>query len=226
MTNEVLTDATIQHFINSAISEIEHEFDLYITPVRFLEKHDYDKEMFVKSYSFIQLQHGNVLNIDSLTLTFSNEPDTKVIDFPMEFVHVMPQEGVIQLVPAFGNTFSGFLLSAFSGTQFHAIRAMGATNFPGGIRVGYTSGFALDKVPSMIVNLVESLAAHKVLSLLGPVLFPHNSIGISIDGVSQSTSNPGPGFLQGRMDNLEKVIEKQKIALKGYYQKAFQVSYF
>lgn len=226
LTGDTLQDKTIQHYINASISEVEHEFDLYVTPTKFSEKLDYDKEMFVKSYSFIQLKHSNVLNIESFTLTFSNEEDTKVVDFPMEFVHVMPQEGVIQLVPAFGNTFSGFLLSAFSGTQFHAIRAMGFTNFPGGIRVIYTAGFAKDQIPSIIVDLIEAMAAHKILSLMGPVLFPHSSVGISIDGVSQSTGNPGPNFFQSRLKELEGHIEKAKIAVKGYYQKAFQVSYF
>lgn len=226
LTGQTVTDKALQHYVNAAISEIEHEFDLYITPVTFKEKIDYDKEMFVKSYSFIQLKHGNVLDIEEFVLSFSNADDTEVISFPMEFVHVMPQEGVIQLVPAFGSSFSGFLLSAFSGTQFHAIRAMGFTNFPGGIRIKYRSGFAKDKVPSIIVDLIEAMSAYKILSMMGPVLFPHNSIGISIDGVSQSTSNPGPQYLATRMGELEKQIEKAKTAVRGYYQKAFQVSYF
>lgn len=226
MSNEEITNETIQHYINAAVSVIEHELDLYITPVKFYEKHDYVKEMFSSNYAYIKLNHPNVLSVEGLELSFSNISDTKIVDFPVEFIHVMPQEGAIQLVPAFGKTFSGFLISAFSGTQFHALRSMGASEFPGGIRVTYTSGFDKDKVPSAIVSLIENLAAFQMLSALGPVIFPFNSVGISIDGVSQSTSTMGPQFLSKRLDDLSKIIEEQKRAIKGYYQRSFLVDYF
>jgi len=223
LTNESIDDATIQHYINAAISSIEHELDLYITPVKFKEKHDYDKEMFVKNFAYLKLDHPNILNVEKLELSFSNTDDTRIVDFPREFIHVKPQEAAIQLVPAFGQTFSGFILSAFSGTQFHALRSQGINNFPGGIRVTYTCGFDKDKVPSGIVSLIENLAAFQMLSILGPVIFPYNSVGVSIDGVSQSTSSMGPQYLSKRLDDLGKIIEEQKKAIKGYYQRAFLV---
>jgi len=225
MSQEEITDDTIQHYINAAISSVEHELDLYITPVKFREKHDYVKEMFVQNYAYIKLNHPNVLNVEALELSFSNVNDTRIVDFPVEFIHVMPQEGAIQLVPAFGQTFSGFLLSAFSGSQFHAMRAMGVRDFPGGIRVTYTSGFDKDKIPSGIVSLIENIAAYQMLSILGPVIFPYNSVGVSIDGVSQSTSTMGPQYLSKRLDDLGKIIDEQKKAIKGYYQRAFLIDY-
>jgi len=225
MSNQVIDDQTIQHYINAAISSVEHEMDLYITPVKFREKHDYVAEMFSSSYSYLKLNHPNILNVNKFELSFSNVQDTKIVDFPIEFIHVMPQEGVIQLVPAFGQSFSGFMISAFSGTQFHALRSMGAGQFPGGIRVEYTCGFDKDKVPSAIVSLIENLAAFQMLSILGPVIFPHNSIGISIDGVSQSTSTMGPQYLTKRLDDLSKIIEEQKRIVKGYYQRSFMIDY-
>lgn len=225
MNNESISDATIQHYINAAISLIEHEMDLYITPVKFREKHDYVKEMFTQNYAFLRLNHPNILNVNKLELSFSNVNDTRIIDFPVEFIHVMPQEGSIQLVPAFGQSFSGFLISAFSGTQFHALTSMGSTSFPGGIRVEYTCGFDKNKVPSSIVSLIENLAAFQLLSSLGPVIFPHNSVGISIDGVSQSTSTMGPQYLSKRLDDLSKIIEEQKRVIKGYYQRGTLIDY-
>ena len=225
LTGQEIDNETIQHYINSAISSIEHEFDLYITPVTFKEKHDYKKELWLSSYAYLKLNHPNILKVTNVSLSFSNSDDTRIIDFPMEFVHVMPQEGAIQLVPAFGSTFSGFLLSAFSGTQFHALRQMGVTDFPGGFRITYVAGFENNKVPSALVSLIENLAAYQMLSIVGPVLFPHNSIGISIDGVSQSTSTMGPQFLAKRLDDLDKIIQAQKIAVKGYYQRSLQVDW-
>ena len=225
MSQQEVTDETIQHYINSAISSIEHELDLYITPVKFNEKHDYDKEMFANNYSYIKLNHPNILNVERLELTFSNVNNTKIIDFPMEFVHVMPQEGAVQLVPAYGQSFSGFILSAFSGVQFHAMQSMGVANFPGGIRITYTCGFDKDRVPSAMVNLIENTAAFQMLSIVGPVIFPFNSIGVSIDGVSQSTSTMGPQYLSKRLDDLAKMIDEQKRIVKGYYQRGTLIDY-
>ena len=227
LTGQEIEDETIEHYISAAISEIEHELDLYITPVTFEEKHDYQRHEFTWNYNYLKLNHPNVISVEKVELTFSNnEENLGFVQFPLEHVHVMPQEGVIQLVPAFGTSLSGFLLSAFSGTQFHALRAIGLTTFPGGVRVKYTSGFEEDKVPTAVVELIENMAAWKLLSFIGPLIFPHTSVGVSMDGVSQSVGTPGPQFLVNRIKDLGEIIEKQKAAIKGYYQRTFQIDFF
>jgi hypothetical protein len=98
-------------------------------------------------------------------------------------------------------------------------------HWPGAVRVTYNSGFEVDKIPAMIVGLIENLAAFKLLSVMGPILFPHNSVSIGIDGTSQSVGTMGPAFLQNRLADLEKIIGQNKEAMKGYYQKRFLVDY-
>ena len=227
LTNQSLTDDTIKHYIDSAISQIEHELDLYITPVTFEEKHDYNRHEFNWKYNYLKLNHPNVITVEEVQLSFSNDQtNLGFVQFPMEHVHVMPQEGVIQLVPAFGTSLSGFLLSAFSGTQFHALRAIGLDSFPGAVRVKYQAGFEKDKIPSAIVELIENLAAYKILTFIGPLIFPHTSVGVSIDGVSQSVGTPGPQFLAARIKDLTDIIQMQKDAIKGYYQKRWNIDFF
>jgi hypothetical protein len=227
LTNQSLTDETIKHYIDSAISQLEHELDLYITPVTFEEKHDYNRHEFTWNYNYLKLNHPNVIHVEEVQLSFSNDQSNLgFVQFPMEHVHLMPQEGVIQLVPAFGTSLSGFLLSAFSGTQFHALRAIGLENFPGAVRVKYQAGFETDKVPAAIVELIENLAAYKILTFIGPLIFPHTSMGVSIDGVSQSVGTPGPQFLSARINDLNNIIQAQKDAVKGYYQKRWNIDFF
>lgn len=224
LTGQQLDDATIEYYIKTAISDIEHMLDLYITPVKFRETHDYEREKFTWSYNYMKLDHPNILNISKVELSFSNNSATPgFVSFPLEHVYVRPQEGVFQLVPAFGTSLSGFLLSAFGGAQFHALRAIGLSMFPGGVRVEYTAGFAQDRVPASICELIEVTAALKVLSSLGPVLFPNTSVSISVDGVSQSTGNFGPKFLNDRIDQLKEERERQTDIVKGYYQRRFLV---
>lgn len=227
LTGQTIDDSMIKHYIDSAISELEHELDMYITPVTFEEKHDYMRHEFTWNYNYLKLNHPNVIAIEEVQLSFSNdERNLGFVQFPLEHVHLMPQEGIMQLVPAFGTSLSGFLLSAFSGTQFHALRAIGLDNFPGGVRVKYTAGFEAGKIPATIVELIENAAAYKLLTFIGPLLFPHTSIGVSMDGVSQSVGTPGPQFLSARIKDLADIIQKQKDVIKGYYQRRWNIDFF
>jgi len=227
LTGETISDEALKHYIDAAISEIEHELDLYITPVTFEEKHDYRRHEFTWSYNYLKLNHPNVIAVEQIELSFDNSDGSEgFVQFPLEYVHLQPQEGVLQLVPAFGTSLSGFLMSAFSGSQFYALFAQGLDTFPGGMRVKYTSGFEIDKVPTAVVELIENMAAHKILTFMGPLIFPHTSVGVSMDGVSQSVGTAGPQFLVNRIKDLEGIIEKQKEAIKGYYQRRYQMDFF
>lgn len=227
LTGESMSDDAIDFYINAAISEIEHMLDLNITPVKYREKHDYRRHNFTWNHNYLKVDHPNILNVSKVELSFTNDEDVRgFVDFPLEHVHVQPQEGVIQLVPAFGTSLSGFLLSAFSGTQFHALRATGITNFPGGIRVEYTAGFAPGKIPYIICQAIEIMSAINILSSLGPVLFPQSSTSISIDGVSQGVGTFGPKHLNDRIQQLEQERERVIDSLKGYYQRRWLVDFF
>lgn len=227
LTGETVSDDTINYHVNAAISELEHVLDISITPVKYMERHDYVRENFSWSHNYMKANHSPILYVEKLELSFSNEASVPgFVNFPLEHVHVMSQEGTIQLVPAFGTSISGFLLSAFSGTQFHALTAMGMSNFPGGVRVTYVAGFQQDKVPALISQLIGIMSSMNILSMLGPILFPHTSVSVGLDGVSQGTGGFGPKHLNDRIDQLGKEKDRLLDAAKGYYQKRWMIDYF
>jgi hypothetical protein len=225
LTGETIDDETLKYYIDAAISELEHELDLYITPVNFEEKHDYSKHEFNWSYNYTKLQHGNVLHVTKVELSFTNNISQGFVEFPLEMVHMMHQEGVLQLVPATGVGLTSYAISTMAGAQFWALSG-GLTQFPGAMRINYTSGFEEGKIPAAIVDLIENMAAYKLLTFIGPLLFPHTSIGISIDGTSQSVGTPGPQFLAQRIKDLKEIVDEGKDAIKGYYQRRFQIDMF
>lgn len=227
LTGETVTDETLTTYIIESISEIEHELDLYITPTQFQERHDYDREMQFWSFGYLRLHHSPILNVNKFQLTFNNglANGVPLVDMPLEFIHVQPQDGTIQLVPANGVSVSGFVASVYSGLGYHAFNSQAISHWPGAVLVEYTAGFPDGKVPALLVGLIENLAAYKFLSTLGPILFPYSSVSISIDGTGQSVGTPGPAFLQQRLSELEKIIEKQMEAARGYYQKRFLLDY-
>lgn len=226
-TGEEVDDTTLQDYLDQSISEVEHELDLYITPVKFRERHDYSREMYFWSFGYIKLYHVPIITVDRYVLTFNNGMPTSppLIEIPLEYIHVQSQEGTVQLVPAHGVSISGFIASVYSGLGFHAFNAQYIHQWPGAVHIDYTAGFPPDKVPAVLVGLIENLAAYKFLSSLGPVLFPYSSVGISLDGVSQSTGNAGPAYLQTRLSELEKAITLQKEAARSYYQRRFLIDY-
>lgn len=229
LTNQEVSDETLEDYIKQAISEIEHTLDLYITPVTFEERQDYSREMQFWSFGYLKVNHGPILNVQKYQLTFNNginlPGSLPLVDIPLEFVHVQPQEQTIQLVPAQGVTISGFIVSIYSGLGYHAFNSQAISHWPGAVFVRYQAGFEKDKVPALLVGLIENLAAFKFLSTMGPILFPHNSTSIGIDGTSQSVGTLGPAFLRQRLEELEKMIQSGMEAARGYYQKRFQVDY-
>jgi len=229
LTGEEVPDAALQSYIDQAISEIEHTLDLYITPVTFRERHDYNRELQFWSFGYVKVDHGPILDMSKFQLTFNNGSGAAgsfpLIDIPLEYIHIQPQEQTVQLVPAQGVTVSGFVASIYSGMAYHALGAGGISMWPGAILVEYRAGFEDGKVPALLVGLIENMAAIKMLSVMGPILFPHNSTSISIDGTSQSVGTLGPAFLQNRLKDLQGLATAQMEAAKGYYQKRFLIDF-
>lgn len=226
LTGQTLSDETLNNYIIQAISRLEHELNIFITPVHFEERHDYDREIWTQQYAWVKLNNSPVLDCQSVQLSFGNgTPLPPLVEFPLEFVYVNGQEGAIRLVPVLGTASSGFVLSSFAGAQFMALMAMGLMNFPGAVLVKYRAGFEPNKVPAMISGLIEKKAAYMVLSTIGHLLFPYNSVGVGVDGLSQSVSTPGPQFLAARLQQLQQQIQEETDAAKNYYNKKFLIDY-
>jgi hypothetical protein len=229
LTGQTVEDATLQGYIDQAVSEVEHNLDLYVTPVTFREHHDYSRHQFFWSFGYFKVNHGPILDVSKFQLTFNNGsggPGTvPLVDIPLEFIHTQPQEQTVQLVPAQGVTISGLIVSIYSGLGFHAFNNQALSAWPGAILIEYRAGFENGQIPAMLVGLIENLAAWKMLSVMGPILFPHNSVSIGIDGTSQSVGTMGPAFLQNRLKDLKDLIDQQYDAARGYYLKKFQIDY-
>lgn len=227
LTGQTISDATLNDYITKAISRLEHELNIFITPVQFEERHDYDREIWTQQYAWIKLNNSPILNCQSVQLSFGNgTPMPPLVEFPLEFVYVNGQEGAIRLVPVLGTATSGFVLSSFAGAQWMALVAMGVFNFPGAVLVKYRAGFEPDKVPAMISGLIEKMAALMALSALGHLIFPYSSIGIGLDGTSQSVGTPGIQFLTGRIADLKEQVQQELDAARNYYQKKLLIDFF
>ena len=227
LTKQSISDATLEKYIIKAISTLEHQLGIYITPIHFDERHDLTKDIWINSFAWVKLNQAPILDVQEVALSFVNQnalPPS--IKFPLELVYVNSNEGAIRLTPALGTTVAITTSLAVAGAQVAWFNMIGSNIYPGAIRVKYRCGFEQDKVPAVIASLLNKMASLEVLSSLGPVLFPSNSSSVGTDGVSQSVSGPGPALFSQRINELKEAIVTETEATKTYYQKRILIDYF
>lgn len=217
LTNQTVSDATIERFIVQSISEIEHEHQIYISPVTVnRERQDYSWNTFFHSYGFMRLNLRPILEIIKLEVSIPGPDRENLIEWPSNWIRCYNTDGTLQLTPLTG---SGSVLTTMAGSgAVFPVRLFSADKFPQFWACTYRSGFDVDKTPAIISELVAVSAALKLLSMLGPILFPTTGYSIGIDGLSQSVSTPGPNYLVGRIQSLMEQREKLTQAVRSFYQ--------
>jgi hypothetical protein len=218
LTKQTLPDSAIQMFITQAISEIEHDLTLFISPIVIQdERHNYHWHDFSTSFGFLQLSYRPVMSVSSLKVALPTAVNNEnLVEWPINWVKIQREPGILQLVPLTG---AGSVLTAMvsSGAVF-PIRIFSAQHYPQFWSVTYTVGFQNDQVPALIVELICVSAALKILNAIGPAVMPFGNYSIGIDGLSQSTSLPGPGWLNARIQGMVQQKAELTTAAKKFYQ--------
>lgn len=226
LTGETLSDAVIEKKIKASVSWLEHELDLYITPVSFEERHDWNLQHWSANFGMIKVSHSNVISIEAVEFKFTNDPSFSgngTLAIPNEMIYFEPKDGMIRIVPASNATFSGWLYSVMGGYMLGVISMKG--RIPGVIWVRYTVGFEQDKIPALISDIVEVQAALEILSMLSTILFPYASHSVSQDGLSHSTGSPGPQYLAGRIQQLQQRLDTLMEAARKAYTKKILIDW-
>ncbi len=210
ITNQELSDDDLKDFITRAISRIEHEARIAISPVKYLERFDYNIWDYTK-FNWIQLNHWPVLQIESVMAKY---PNTEAfIQYPAEWISCYNETGTFQMVPTQG-AITQFLIT--NDASLLPLVLGGRANWPQLWQVAYTSGFEQDKTPAFINDLIGLYATIPILEMLNSITFL-GSYGIGIDGVSQSVSLPGPGWLDGRINQLNERAAASLDTIKRFY---------
>jgi len=223
LTKETLSDETIQEFVVQAISEIEHTLQLYISPVTIRkERHNYAWNEFYSAFGFLTLNHKPILEVQKLEIMIPTAGTSdNFIEWPTAWLKVYNQHGTLQLLPLTGSG-SVLVTQASSGVSF-PYRLFNVNHYPQFWAITYRVGFDNDALPALMGELIEIIAAIKVLGMLSPVIFPYNSYSISLDGLGQSISTPGPMWFSKRLDDLDKRKQELIAAARSYYELAFSM---
>jgi hypothetical protein len=197
---EVLKDR-----INMAQNEAEVLLKTTMTPELFVVKSPYDSTLY-RSHITLRVEHKPILSVESIRVVSADGEN--IYEIPSQWIEVANATSgclnVIPLLSSFGAASGGgTIVSQNAGMIF--IATLGSLMWlPAFWEIKYRSGLTLNEgqVPVLINNIVGCMAAIDLLSNLGSLNLS-NSVSISQDGISQSTSGQGPAIYSQRIQELE-----------------------
>lgn len=194
-----VTDEDLQDLILVAVSKAEELTGTYIFPVQFQEKQPFDRQQY-ESFGYMQTLRRPVSSIQSLTVTPSNNVD--LFSVPLEWVETANLiRGQINIIPMTISN-QNLVVNSQSGGGAAFLAFLSYKNWiPAFWQVKYTCGYPDGMIPRIINYLVGIIAAIDALAMLGATLMG-NSASLGIDGLSQSSSGPGPQVYETRIAML------------------------
>ena len=201
-----MTPEMVKDIIDGAVQQAESDCKIDIFPVKRRVKQAFDKNAY-ESYGFIKYPFRPITSIDKLSITPANGQDVYTV--PLEWVEtaycVRGQINIIPMTAAFLQSGSVPQQSA-GGAMFLAILGNRAW-VPAYWQLECTSGFPDGLIPRVVNELIGTIAAMEILSMLATTYARSQSHSLGIDGLSQSVSTPGPQIFKNRYEELQ---EKRK----------------
>lgn len=217
-----------------AMNEAEALIGTTITREAFKEKHAFDMSLY-NNYVHTRTEHGPIISLEQLSIVASN--GQTIFKIPPEWIEAANFSknliNVIPLLASYGGTsVSGTPVTANgngAGPAFLAIWASYgmAGQIPAYWNVQYTAGLSNKEgqVPTIVNELIGALAAIDTLSLIAPSNI-YNSQSLSQDGISQSSSGPGPALYRTRIQELEEKRDMLVKKIKGIFSRKYFISNF
>jgi hypothetical protein len=203
----------IKEQIIEAVGLTETETGADIIPKQITEKQAFDF-MAYRSCGYMMLRHRPVISIESFTLTDSmNRQIFKIENDWIETSQL--QQGQLNILPL-GMAANGQALAPFFGGASLMYAAIRSNWIPSVFQVQYTAGFRNAMIPKPLNQLIGTIAAMEVLSIMAATFARSTSGALSIDGLSQSASSPGGDLYSIRLKDL---AEKRNMLVKKIQRK-------
>jgi hypothetical protein len=201
-TKQEMSDDLIDTKIQDAIALVEQETGIQIGPTQHDERQAFDRNEYA-AMGYFRLQNRPVTSIESLRIVASN--DTQLWQVSQDWIDTgYLSKGEIYIVPINVAVSSQAGTSgAAGGAAFLAI--LGQQGWvPAFWRIKYTTGFANGKLPRNINLLIGYQTGLIILADLAAANAKFGSKSLGVDGLSQSSSNPGAVIYDRAIEELEK----------------------
>lgn len=198
-----MTDDLLIDYIDRAVSLAELETGLTIFETDYSASMAWDKQEYA-SFGYFRIEQRPVQSIESLTINLSNNEDIFVV--PNDWIDTkLLHKGQLQIIPlTIALTAGGSLAVPTTAGGATMLQVLGNRPWIGVYwKIKATLGFPNGELPKVVNDLIGTLAALNVLSMLASTFARSTSQSLSIDSMSQSTSGPGPGLFKPRIEELE-----------------------
>ncbi len=221
MNGDQFTAEELKDRIMLATNQAEVLINRPIFPEVFKQKLPFDYSLY-KSYIHLRTEHGPIINLEYLAIISAD--GSNIFQIPPTWIEAANFSknliNVIPLLAAYGvNTVSGAVGNA--GIAFLTVMD-GLSWVPSYWEIGYVCGLSNTEgmVPTVINELIGCIAAIDILSEIAPN-FIYNSQSLTQDGISQSSSGPGPRVYIVRIEELTKKRDELVKKIKGLFMGKF-----
>lgn len=218
---DVLTDDDLKDRIHLAMNEAEILLGRPVSREQFKNKAPFDYAMY-KAYIHVRTETGPIASIEQLAIVSAD--GNNIFEIPPTWIEPANfAKGLINVIPllaAYGiNQVSGAVGNA--GIAFLTVMD-GLGWVPAYWQVKYTAGMTNieGQVPVPVNELIGAIAAIAILSEIAPSNM-FNSQSQTQDGISQSSSGPGPRLYEKRIEELALKQEMLVKKLKGIFSGKF-----
>jgi len=199
---DIMNDEALNDHIVQAVSLAEVETGMQIFPTQHQEKHPFDAFLF-KSLGYFMLRNRPVVSIQALSVVPAN--GVSIYSVPLDWIETAHMaRGQINIIPinvAVVGSISSGTTSTAGGAYFLSILG-GQRWIPAFWQITYTTGWVDGLIPRVVNQLIGTIAAIEILSLLATTYARNTSHSIGIDSMSQSVSTPGPQLFKVRIEEL------------------------
>jgi hypothetical protein len=207
--------------IGLAINEVEMLCKITLSREQFTDKVPFDIALY-KSFIYLKTEQNPILAVQSVQIVSSD--GYAVFKIPPEWLEPSNfAKGIVNVVPILGaySVASGGGVGAYGGIPYLNVFSS-LTFVPGFWQIVYQTGVSKieGQFPTVINDLVGTIAAINMLSVITN-LFLTTSQSLSRDGISQSSSGPGPRMYLPYIEQLE----KKKMELVGKVKATFATKF-
>lgn len=223
---DTFSDDDLKDRIYLASNKVELDLKTTITREQRQEKLPFKQEDY-KAYINLVAEQGPIVSIEQLAIVSADK--NTIFQIPPEWIETtnFPKRliNVIPLLAAYGvNSVQGAVGNA--GIAFLTV-IDGLNWVPAYWQIQYTSGISNTegKIPTVVNELIGCIAAIDILSQIAAT-FIFTSQSQSQDGISQSSSGPGPRIYMIRIEDLENKRKKLENQLRTIFSNRFTVGNF
>lgn len=223
---DTFSDDDLKERIYLACNTVEIDLKTTLTKEQRQEKLPFKQEDY-KAYIHLMSEQGPIVSIEQLAIVSADK--NNIFQIPPQWIETSNFTkrliNVIPLLAAYGvNSVQGAVGNA--GIAFLTV-IDGLNWVPAYWEIKYTTGISTvdGKVPTIVNELVGCIAAIDLLSQIAAT-FIHTSQSQSQDGISQSSSGPGPSVYKIRIEELTNKRAKLEKQIRNIFSNKFILGTF